>query len=280
MQPPTNASEDSNHSLPQRTRYFPARNHYYYHLVSILLLLHFFSLKRLFESWTSLEFMVLTLNILFLGSMEGRMGLLFLVVLGVAWACDARELANPGTSELSGKPDVCSLCQEYTTKALEYLNENKTQAEIIDILHGTCKQLRSFKQQCISFVDYYAPLFFLEVSSVEPEEFCHKVNLCQHIAYFSLQLQENSCGFCKDTVSAVLAKLKDPNTELEIIETLLKVCNSVEKYSNKCKRIVFEYGPLVFENAEKFLETTDICVALHACRASTVVGQQAFLSDS
>lgn len=27
--------------------------------------------------------------------MAERMGLLFLVVLGVAWACDARELANP-----------------------------------------------------------------------------------------------------------------------------------------------------------------------------------------
>lgn len=27
--------------------------------------------------------------------MEGRMGLLFLVVLGAAWACDARELAKP-----------------------------------------------------------------------------------------------------------------------------------------------------------------------------------------
>ena len=30
--------------------------------------------------------------------MEGRMGLLFLVVLGAAWACDARELANSETS--------------------------------------------------------------------------------------------------------------------------------------------------------------------------------------
>lgn len=30
-----------------------------------------------------------------IGTMEGRMGLLFLVVLGAAWACDARELANP-----------------------------------------------------------------------------------------------------------------------------------------------------------------------------------------
>lgn len=29
-----------------------------------------------------------------IGTMEGRMGLLFLLVLGGAWACDGRELAN------------------------------------------------------------------------------------------------------------------------------------------------------------------------------------------
>ena len=31
-------------------------------------------------------------------TMEGRTGLLFLVVLGAAWACDSRELTNSGTS--------------------------------------------------------------------------------------------------------------------------------------------------------------------------------------
>lgn len=29
--------------------------------------------------------------------------------------------------------------------------------------------------------------------------------------------------------------------------------------------MVFEYGPVVFDNAEEFLETTDICILLHAC---------------
>jgi len=29
-----------------------------------------------------------------IGTMEGRMTLLFLLVLGAAWVCDARELAN------------------------------------------------------------------------------------------------------------------------------------------------------------------------------------------
>ncbi|TKY65709.1 Prosaposin protein [Spatholobus suberectus] len=238
----------------------------------------------------SLVKVVIKKNCFVIGTMEGRLGLLFLVVLGAAWACDARELANldqlsshtanSGTSELSRKPNVCTLCEEYTTKALDYLNENKTQQEIIDMLHNTCHQLQSFKQKCIALVDYYAPLFFIEIATIQPGEFCHKVNLCQHIAYISLQVQEDGCGFCKDTVSVLLAKLKNSGTKIEIIETLLKVCNSVEKYANKCKRMVFEYGPLVYDNAEKFLERTDICTAIHACKSSTVADQQAFLSDS
>ncbi|KAK7294829.1 hypothetical protein RJT34_17726 [Clitoria ternatea] len=228
-------------------------------LVSILLLIHF--TKK--------------------GTMEGKTGLLFLIVLGAAWACDARELAKPDQwNELRKIPDVCALCEEYTSKALDYLNQKKTQNEIIEILHNTCHQLHSFKQKCIAFVDHYAPLFFSEISSIQPEDFCHKANLCQHVANISLQVQENSCEFCKDTVSVLLAKLKDPDTELEIIETLLKVCNSVEKYASKCKRMVLEFGPLILENAEKFLEKTDICTALHACRASTVAGQQVFHSES
>lgn len=212
--------------------------------------------------------------------MEGKIGLLFLFVLGAAWACDARELTYSGSSELSKKTDLCALCEEYTSKAIDYLNENKTQEEVIDILHNTCHQLASFKQKCITLVDYYAPLFFLEIATIQPGEFCHKVNLCQQVAHISLQVQEDSCGFCKDTVLVLLAKLKDSDTKLEIIETLLKVCNSVDKYATKCKRIVFEYGPLVFDNAEKILEKTDICTAIHACKSSTVAVQQALISNS
>nr|AFK37011.1 unknown [Lotus japonicus] len=216
--------------------------------------------------------------------MKGRMGLLFLIVLGTAWACDARELANP---ELNRKSDVCALCEEYTVEALDYLKDNKTQSEIIDALHNTCNQLFSFKQQCIELVDNYVPLFFIELASVQPEELCKTVFLCQS-AKLSSQVRENSCGFCKDAVSALLVKLNDPDIKLEIMESLLKACNSMEKkLAKECKRMVFEYGPFVLMNAEKFLKTTGICTALHACPASTAVSQEAsimgeipLLSDS
>lgn len=170
-------------------------------------------------------------------------------------------------AELSIKPDVCALCEEYTAKTLDYLNENKTQQEIIDILHNTCHQLPPFNQkvryfldllcfcfrccscsqlmkkinsnfhcaitiyhilyeflcffciaQCITLVDYYAPLFFLEIASIQPEEFCHKIHICHVISYISSQVQEDSCGFFKDVVSTLLTKLKDSDT---------KVCNFI-----------------------------------------------------
>ncbi|KAL9315213.1 hypothetical protein ACSQ67_016214 [Phaseolus vulgaris] len=196
--------------------------------------------------------------------MEGRMTLLFLLVLGAAWVCDARELANRDHFiKLIRKPDACALCEEYTAKALNYLNGNKTQQEIIDILHNTCHQLPRLHQKCITLVDYYAPLFFLEMATIQPEDFCNKINICHLISYISSQVQEDSCGFCKDTVSTLLAKLKDSDTKLEIIETTLKVCNSVEKYANKCTRMVLENGPLVFDSAQRFLESTDMCTAVY-----------------
>ncbi|XP_028768296.1 prosaposin isoform X2 [Neltuma alba] len=207
------------------------------------------------------------------------MGILFLVILGAAWACHARELANTDLlSEQTRKPDVCTLCEEYSAKALEYLKENKTQGEIMDYLHNTCHQLQSFEQQCTSLVDYYAPLFFLELESIQPEEFCEKVNLCEKIAIISSKVQQDSCGFCKEAVSELMDKLEDPDTQLEIIEAFLKVCNSMEKYSRKCKKLVFEYGPVILMNAEKFLETKDICTVIHACKAATE--EIPLLSDS
>ncbi|XP_068487746.1 uncharacterized protein [Phaseolus vulgaris] len=221
------------------------------------------------------------------GTMEGRMGLLFLVVLGAAWACDAREVPNldqmrnyTANTELKTKLDMCALCEEYTTKALEYIKQNMTDEEIIDTLHNTCHLLPSFKQKCIALVDYYTPIFLSEVASLKPREFCHKIDICQLTEHISLQVQEDACEFCEETVSTLLVKLKDSDTKLEIIETLLKLCNAVEKYANKCKRMVFEYGLLVFDNAEKFLENVDICTVVHACKSSEVASEQALLSDS
>ncbi|XVE80777.1 hypothetical protein DITRI_Ditri15bG0007500 [Diplodiscus trichospermus] len=227
--------------------------------------------------------------------MDVRFGLLFLSVLGAIWACDARQLevvevvisdasvvqVNQGQygeviEKVAQKDNVCTLCEEFVAEATDFLSQNKTQTEIVELLHNSCSRIPTFEQQCITLVDYYVPLFFVEISSIKPKDFCRKVNLCQKIALISSQIREDSCGMCHHAVSEVLIKLKDPDTQLEIIEILLKGCNSVQNFVNKCKRMVFEYGPLILANAEQFLETTDVCTILHACNSA----KQALFADS
>ncbi|CAK9153760.1 unnamed protein product [Ilex paraguariensis] len=81
----------------------------------------------------------------------------------------------------------------------------------------------------------------------------------------SLHYSQDTCGICHHAVAEALFKLKDPDTQLEIIELLLKACDVVEGYATKCKNLVFEYGPVILVKAEQFLETNDICSLLHAC---------------
>ncbi|KAG6643538.1 prosaposin-like isoform X2 [Carya illinoinensis] len=236
----------------------------------------------------------------FPGTMDVRVGLLLLVVLGASWACDARQLVSTELHRGNGiqisvmeinyqdhdikvqsmeedlrNDKVCTLCEEFASEALDYFAENKTQTEILAILHVACSQVGLFKRECITLVDYYAPLFFSEVSTLQPEEFCRKVNLCQQIAMVSSQFHEDSCALCHRAVSEIEVKLKDPDTQLEIVELLLKACNSMENYAKKCKKMVFEYGPLILANAEKMLETTDICTTLHACNSPAASSNEA-----
>ncbi|KAI3408255.1 uncharacterized protein J3R85_020393 [Psidium guajava] len=203
--------------------------------------------------------------------MDGKIGLLFVLLWSTTCISDARQLAHSVVGGEGLRSDnVCTLCEEYTSQALDYLGDNKTQTEILELLHKSCSHLPSFKQECISLVDSYATLFFSEISSVEPEDLCTKFNLCDKVTFLSSKLRDDSCEMCHHAVSEVLDKLQDPDTKMDIIHILLKACNTMENYAKKCKKMVFEYGPLILANAEQFLETNDICTALHACKASTI----------
>ncbi|GAA0165606.1 scaffold/adaptor protein [Lithospermum erythrorhizon] len=239
--------------------------------------------------------------------MDGKV-LIFLCVLGLSCYCDAREMVNtynnfdiisvfqPKNNQAGkdvrvaevGRNEVCTLCEEFASDAMKYLSNNKTQTEIIEMLHQSCSKLRSFEQEdyhtfdlyverekqlgekerlCIALVDYYAPLFFIEISLVQPSDFCQKVNLCELVVSLSERLSKESCDLCHQAVNEAVVKLKDPETQLEILEILLKACDATENYAKKCKNLVFEYAPLILANAEQFLEKNDICIMLHACDA-------------
>lgn len=54
----------------------------------------------------------------------------------------------------------------------------------------------------------------MEIASLEPADFCQKVDLCEQVAFVSEHLKKDSCEFCQKTVAEALLKLKDPETEV------------------------------------------------------------------
>ncbi|KAL6520861.1 hypothetical protein OROGR_017430 [Orobanche gracilis] len=162
---------------------------------------------------------------------------------GSCWCCNGRDLTSThvaGNSEtvqhvndIRENKRLCSLCEEFAGNALNYLSENITQTKILDILHKSCLKVPSFKQQCIVLVDYYAPLFFLEVSSIQSDGFCRKVDLCEDGVFISHHLSQDKCDVCHNLVTEALLKLKDPDTGLEIVQLLLKGCDSIRNSVKK-----------------------------------------------
>ncbi|XP_048627759.1 prosaposin-like [Brassica napus] len=199
--------------------------------------------------------------------MGPKAGTFVLFLLGLTFLSDARSFLHQPTlsEEVSKNENVCTLCEEYVTSALAYLEKNETQTQILEDLHDQCSLIRGFEQQCVTLVDYYLPLFFLHLESFQPHYFCKRMNLCGHVVALVQEARQDTCDVCHRTVSEILIKLQDPDTQLDVIELLLKGCKSFKNYEYQCKKLVFEYGPLILVNAEEFLVKNDICTLLRAC---------------
>ncbi|KAM0889159.1 hypothetical protein ACQ4PT_027892 [Festuca glaucescens] len=189
------------------------------------------------------------------------------------YACILKKESVPQVSRGAGSTvaneKLCLLCQQYSTKALFYLQQNETKAEILGVLNHACANLGPLRQQCITLVDYYIPILLLEVSVVKPEQFCESAHLCPKGTAMRVSAGGEACGLCHQALVEVLTMLKDPNAKLEIVKLLLKTCSKSEQYAPLCKRLVLEYTPLVLVKLQKYLETTDVCFAIHACKTGT-----------
>uniref|UniRef100_A0A0D9XNA1 Saposin B-type domain-containing protein n=1 Tax=Leersia perrieri TaxID=77586 RepID=A0A0D9XNA1_9ORYZ len=173
----------------------------------------------------------------------------------------------PVTLGRSIQGPLCSACENITKEAVDFLSEKQIQDKIMTILHDTCSQTFSFKQQCLEMVDSYATLVFAKIGEIKPDEFCKQYGLCRDMALLSAVKSESTCVFCHHIMDEVMSKLKDPDAEFEIIQLLLKECNKIEGHQQQCKRMVLQYVPLVLVNGEKFLEKNDVCAMIQACGA-------------
>ncbi|KZV40873.1 WEB family protein-like [Dorcoceras hygrometricum] len=117
--------------------------------------------------------------------------------------------------EFRNNEDLCTLCQNFAADAIIYLAENKTQTEIISILHQSLSLvILSFR--CIMLVDVYAPLLLSEVTSMKPKDLCQRVELCRKNVSVSQYVSQDKCDLCHNVITEAPGKLKDPETEVTL----------------------------------------------------------------
>ncbi|KAH9315719.1 hypothetical protein KI387_024346, partial [Taxus chinensis] len=163
-----------------------------------------------------------------------------------------------------GDDTTCAVCEQFIEGAINYVSQNKTQSEFLFALHQTCSKLKIFSTECDSLVDYYGSLLFMEIGTIKPSEFCQKISYCRGSDSLFLE-QEQNCDVCRAAISEIKTELEDPEKKLKVIEMMLDGCKRVPAYAKECRKLVFEYGPLILTNVEKFIDSNDICSEIHVC---------------
>lgn len=62
-------------------------------------------------------------------------------------AFDYQKLGNEVNLKDFRNEKLCLFCEEYAEMALDYLADNKTQTEIIEVLHISCYQFGALKKE-------------------------------------------------------------------------------------------------------------------------------------
>ncbi|XP_019184248.1 PREDICTED: uncharacterized protein LOC109179133 [Ipomoea nil] len=197
--------------------------------------------------------------------MDRRLCFVVLVVLAISsWCCSAKDLAAADLKtesleeqvQVSGNEDQCSLCKQIASNVITYFSENR------QTLYNLCNAILDWLPRCYKIVE--------EISSSDPESLCKSVHLCEGVVSISQYVSNSSCDLCHRAVMEAIQKLKNPDTQVEVLQLFLKACDSAKKFSTKCKKLVFEYAPSILTNAEQFPVTNDICTLLHVCDSPTL----------
>lgn len=168
--------------------------------------------------------------------------------------------------------DVECLACEFLTKHIEgYLEQNKTEAEILSVLGNDCKILheQAWVQTCQGIVKSYgSEIIQMLINKESPATVCAELKLCTKK---SVDVNANvECVFCEFAVGKVEEYLEKNATETVIMDMILHDCSAlVEKeLVAECKKVVGEYGPEIINLLVNEMPPSRVCTTLGLCTAT------------
>lgn len=59
---------------------------------------------------------------------------------------------SESSKAMAKNEQICPLCEEYTTKAVEYFSDTDTQSEIVNTLHQVCSYISALKHKVLYYI--------------------------------------------------------------------------------------------------------------------------------
>lgn len=178
----------------------------------------------------------------------------------------------------------CVLCEFVLTKIDNYIEDNTTKNEIIEVVDFVCAHLPStLMNDCIDFVDLYGDsiIDILVDQELDPKLVCQTLKICKASSFTGLRATTHmdKCQICEAIVTQVDNELEREDTEILIDSLLEKVCKYLPfNISSQCRDMVEVYGPYLANLLAEVLVPRKVCEELNVCQRSP--GQHSLLGGS
>jgi len=181
--------------------------------------------------------------------------------------------AFASTQQSSG----CAVCQLVVSYVDNFVQDNATEAEIIQELDAICALLGgALEQECDAMVAQYVPQMIQWIVEGEtPTAFCTQVGLCSFHKHHKDEVhilakrdvQQGTCTVCELVVKYVEGYVQNNQTEQQIIQQLEQICDLLGPLSQTCDQFVEQYTPQLISWIVNGNSPQAFCASVGLCAA-------------
>lgn len=154
----------------------------------------------------------------------------------------------------------CNICHFVADKVADFLEQNKTETQILTELEKVCDLFGKYEKSCDKLIDEYGRTIIQDIDEYGKDHICEIIGLCDDILVaknpysipYSIKLEFSpACPLCELVVKKI-GELLEQEKSIDFIETEMDlVCDEVSKVSEKmgamCKSFVSEYVPKLID---------------------------------
>ncbi|XP_052262835.1 uncharacterized protein LOC127866386 isoform X5 [Dreissena polymorpha] len=181
----------------------------------------------------------------------------------------------------------CADCTKFFKDVQDSITSQETLDQLEQLLNQTiCSRLGSLSQLCDETLEEILPIILKAVAdNFDPDILCRIFGFCLtkgkapvvfpiknvFIGKGPLQYRSSEeCDICKQLLGQVVSFLRDSTTQAKVKEILEnEVCTLFGGLKDRCKQLVEEYTPMIFELLVNELDPTTLCEAVGLCVVSS-----------